>query len=172
MIAVPAREELSEYYQTYLKYLSPGDDLVKLLKEQSMSTPEFLSGIPAAKEIFAYADGKWMLKQVIGHLCDTERILSYRALRISRSDQTPLQGFDENTYMTGANYQHRSLKNISEELAAIRKSTIALFENLSPGMYGLKGTANNARVSVKALLFFIVAHERHHLGIVKERYLS
>lgn len=171
MIAVPPAEELSEYYRTYLKHFSPGEDLLHLLKDQCERTQQFLSRIPPEKESYAYANGKWMLKEVVGHVCDAERIFSYRALRISRGDKTPMNGFEENDYAAASNYRSRSLKNIAEELYVVRKSSIALFDNLDAEMYDLKGTANNTTVSVHGLLFFIVAHERHHLGVISERYL-
>ena len=171
MVRIPKAEELTPYYQSYLKYIPADADLISLLKEQAQSTQKFLSAIPAAKESFAYADGKWMLKEVVGHLCDTERILSCRALCFSRNDKTPLPGFDENTYTPNSNYHSRSLKNIAEEFAAVRQSSIALFSNMSDEMFERKGIADNNEHSVVGMLFFIVVHERHHLGVIKEKYL-
>src|SRR5258705_508154 len=113
-----------------------------------------------------------MVTDVCGHLCDTERILSYRALRISRNDKTPMSGFEENEYTPNSNYKDRTLKNITEELLAVRAATILLFENMSEEMFNRKGIANDNEVSVRAILFFIVAHARHHMGVIKERYLK
>src|SRR3954464_12863087 len=129
MVRVPRADELTPYYQTYLKYIPADADLISLVNEQTDATQKFLSSIPADKESYAYADGKWMLKEVVGHLCDTERILSYRALRFSRADRTPLPGFDENTYTPNSNYKSRTIKNIAEELASVRRATISLFSN-------------------------------------------
>src|ERR1051325_11605172 len=97
IVTKPAIDSLSSYYQSYLKFVSE-DDLLAALFKQKVSTQEYLKTIPPDRASFAYAPGKWMLKEVIGHLCDTERILTYRALRFSRNDQTPLSGFDETTY--------------------------------------------------------------------------
>ncbi|HLG35079.1 MAG TPA: DinB family protein [Bacteroidia bacterium] len=167
----PSPAELSDYYKTYLKYV-PEDDLLSALKEQQSTMQSFFNDVSPVKESFRYADGKWMLKEVAGHLCDTERILSYRALRIARNDKLPLHGFDENEYTLNANYGTRSLKNILEEIIAIRQVTILLFQNMNEEMLDRNGTANNSEVSVRGLLFFIVAHARHHMGVIQERYLK
>ena len=171
IILKPSLSELSEYYQTYLKYV-PEDDLFSVLKEQQLSIQNFFSAVSPDNESIQYAEGKWMLKEVAGHLCDTERILSYRALRIARNDALPLQGFDENNYTLNANYSTRSLKNILEEFLSVRHATILLFQNMSEEMHDRKGIASNNEVSVRGLLFFIVAHARHHMGVIQERYLK
>jgi hypothetical protein len=167
----PLASELSPYYQTYLKYVEE-DDLLAALIKQTEITGKFLSTIPENQASSAYAEGKWLLKEVVGHLCDTERILAYRALRFSRNDKTPLPGFDENEYTLNANYKVRSLSNISDEFKAVRESSLVLFKNMSEEMYDRRGTSNNAAVGVRDLLFFIVAHERHHLHVMRERYLA
>ena len=170
IIHKPNTAELSDYYKTYQKYV-PEDDLLACLVGQKSEMEIFFNEIPATKESFQYAEGKWMLKEVAGHLCDTERILAYRALRLSRNDKLPLQGFDENEYTLQANYTTRSLKNISEELLAVRQSTVLLFHNMDEQMLDRNGTANNNQATVRGLLFFIVAHTRHHMGVIQERYL-
>jgi hypothetical protein len=170
-ISKPSASDLSEYYQSYLSYV-PEDDILKALKEQKTVIENLVASIPAAKETFHYAEGKWMLKEIVGHLCDTERILTYRALRIARNDKTPMSGFDENSYVPNSNYKNRTLKNISEELLAIRTATILLFENMSEEMFDRRGVANETEVTVRGILFFIVAHARHHMTVIKERYLK
>ena len=170
IIHKPVPTQLSDYYKTYLKYI-PEDDLLKCLVKQKSVIELFFNDVPPARESFQYADGKWMLKEVAGHVCDTERILGYRALRIARNDKLPLEGFDENEYMLQANYGTRSLKNITEELLAVRQSTILLFQNMDEQMPDRKGTANNNEATVSGLLFFIVAHARHHMKVIQERYL-
>jgi hypothetical protein len=167
----PSPDQLSSYYQTYLNYV-PEDNILGALTEQKAITQIFLITIPESKASQAYAEGKWQLKEVIGHLCDTERILSYRALCIARNDQTPLSGFNENNYVKNSNYHSRELSNIADEYHAIRDSTIQLFANMNEEMYELRGIANKTDVRVRDLLFFIVAHERHHLAVIKERYLK
>src|SRR2546423_104704 len=103
MIRTPRADELTLYYQSYLKYIPADADLLSVIKEQAGITQQFLSSVPKEKESHAYAEGKWTVKEVVGHLCDTERILSCRALRFSRNDKTPLPGFDENTYTPNSN---------------------------------------------------------------------
>ena len=171
IISKPSPESLSGYYKTYLKYV-PEDDLLIALIGQKSEMEIFFKSISPEKENFQYAAGKWVLKEVAGHLCDTERILTYRALRFSRNDTHPLEGFDENEYALQSNYKSRSLNNILEELLAIRQSTIMLFQNMSEEMLDRKGTANSTEVTVRGLLFFIIAHARHHMGVIKERYLK
>jgi hypothetical protein len=170
-ISKPSPSDLSGYYQTYLHYV-PEDDLLQALKEQKTVIENFVSGISPDKETFRYADGKWMLKEVIGHLCDTERILSYRALRIARNDQTPLPGFDENHYIPNSNYKDRTLKNISGEFLAVREASILLFQNMNEKMLDRKGIASDSDVTVRGILFFLVAHARHHMNVIRERYLK
>ena len=126
IIQKPVAEELSAYYQSYLKYVTE-DDMLEALKIQKDKSRAFLNSIPESKSTFAYAPGKWKLKEVVGHLCDTERILSYRALRISRNDRTPLSGFEEKEYVPNSNYASRTLANIGEEYKAVGDSTIAPF---------------------------------------------
>src|SRR5829696_5322769 len=105
----PSPSELSEYYQSYLSYV-PEDDILKALREQKTVIENLIASIPPGKESFRYAEGKWMVKEVVAHLCDTERILPYRALRIARNDKTPLLGYDENSYTPNSNYKDRTLK--------------------------------------------------------------
>ncbi|GDX53133.1 hypothetical protein LBMAG27_21800 [Bacteroidota bacterium] len=169
-INLPDVDTLSDYYKSYLKYISE-DDLMEALIQQKEITTEFLKSIPIEKGSFRYAEGKWMLKEVIGHLSDTERILSYRALRFSRNDSTALSGFDENTYVPNSNHAQLSLKEISEEKTALTALTILLFKNMNKDMPDRIGAANNLQVSVRAILFFIIAHERHHLKVIMEKYL-
>jgi hypothetical protein len=170
-VSKPSLSDLSEYYQSYLHYV-PEDDLLQALKEQKKVFEDFFGNIPSAKESFRYAEGKWMLKEVVGHLCDTERIFCYRALRISRNDKTPLPGFEENEYTPSSNYKDRALKNILEELLAVRAATILLFENMSEEMFDRKGIANDSNVTVRGILFITVAHARHHMKVISERYLA
>jgi hypothetical protein len=170
-IAPPAFTDLNDYYQSYWKFLSEGD-LLEALRKQTDVSFQMLSNLPAGAEDFRYSAGKWKIKEVAGHLCDTERILSYRALRISRNDQTPLAGFDENNYMVNSNFGSRTLDDIIQEKQAVRNATITLFNSLTPEMADRKGVANGVTVSPRIILYFILVHERHHLNVIKERYLK
>ena len=171
MIPSPKASELSPYYQSYLKEYQ-GSDMLKDLIEQSDATQKFLRSVPSEKQGFRYEEGKWSIKEVVGHLSDTERILSYRALRFARNDMTPLSGFEENAYTLNSNYHERTLKSISDEILSVRNSSITLFSNMNEKMLEQTGIANNNPVSVKAILFFIIAHQVHHLNVIRIRYLK
>lgn len=167
----PEALELNKYYQSYLKYVEE-DDLLTAFETQMIRTQTFLSEISEESSKFRYQPDKWQICEVIGHLCDTERILCYRALRFARKDKTPLAGFEENDYILNANFQSRSWKSIKEEKSAISQATLLFFSNLDPDTFSLTGIANNSTYSVRSLLFFIIAHERHHLQVIKDRYLK
>ena len=170
-IAPPSFEELTSYYKEYWKYLS-GNDLIEALEKQSDSVLALIDQIPTDKEDFRYADGKWMVKELLGHLIDVDRILSYRALRFARNDQAELASFDENKYMLESNFKNRTLKNIALEWNMVRKATISLFTNLDPSTLDRSGIAGSNRVSPRIILYFILVHEHHHIEILKNRYLS
>jgi uncharacterized damage-inducible protein DinB len=170
-VSMPVATELNEYYQSYLKYLQT-DDMLETLKAQQRTTTDFWASIPASKETHRYAEGKWSVRELCGHLCDTERILSYRSLRFARKDPTELPGYDENLYTANSNYNVLSLADIAGQKQAIRESSCRLFDTFAAEMYDYSGIANQTRVSVRAILFFIITHEMHHIGVVKERYLK
>jgi hypothetical protein len=168
------RPDASEYAPFYAGYIAgvPDGDLLDTLRTQGRETAALLAGIPAAKHDFAYAPGKWTLKEVIGHIGDAERIFSYRMLRIARGDATPLPGFDENAYVPASGAKDRTLADLAAELGIIRAATLALLEHLPPGAGVRRGTSNNKEISVRALAWITAGHERHHLKIVRERYLA
>ena len=167
--APPTFENLNDYYKSYWKYLKD-DDILEALKSQGDKTMDWLSSIEADKENYAYLEGKWMVKEVIGHLCDTERILAYRALRFSRNDKTPLTLFDENSFIKESNFRNRSLKNICDEWKTIRAATISLFNSMTDEIADRIGIVNGVRVSPRIVLYFILVHERHHLQVIKDKY--
>ena len=170
-LSPPVFDELNDYYKSYWKYLKE-DDLLSALSEQGRNTLKFISTISDSVSNFIYAEEKWMLKEVIGHLCDTERILSYRALRFARNDKTFLPGFEENDFIRESNFRSRSLKEIGEEWKTVRSATISLFSSMTDEIADRKGNANGVTISARIILYFILVHERHHLQIIKERYLS
>ncbi len=170
-VAPPSFEDLSTYYREYWKYLS-GNDLIEALENQSESVLTLINQIPANKEDFRYAEGKWMVKELIGHLIDVDRILSYRALRFARNDQTALASFDEDQYMLESNFKSRSLKDIALEWNTVRKATLSLFVNLDAATLDRTGIAGSSQVSPRIILYFILVHEHHHIEILKNRYLS
>jgi uncharacterized damage-inducible protein DinB len=170
-IARPQDDEYIPYYGKYIA-LVPDGDLVETLRAQIRETSSLLRAIPEDRASYRYAPGKWSIKEVVGHLADVERIMTYRALRIARADATPLPGFDENAYVPAANFEARSLASLAHELAEVRRATVAFFETLEPTAAARRGSANNNEISARALAFIVAGHERHHVTILRERYLT
>ena len=131
---------------------------------------ERFKSIPEAKGDYRYAPGKWSIKEVVGHLSDSERVFAYRALRIGRGDVTPLPGFEEEAYVPQMRAEERALADYVEEFSAVRRATTALFRNLPSGAWSRRGVANERPVSVQALAYAIVGHVRHHLEVLDSRY--
>ncbi len=169
IIKPPSPQQLSEYYRGYLKYL-PEEDMLLTLKTATDEMESMLEQIPVNKETFSYAPGKWMLKEVIGHLCDTERILTYRALCFARNDKTELPGFDENEYVANGNFKTRAMHSIGIEYLIVREASLALFNSLDAADFDKTGTANQTKYSVRHMLYFCIVHQRHHFNIIRERY--
>ncbi|RYE08677.1 MAG: DinB family protein [Sphingobacteriaceae bacterium] len=166
----PEPDEYAPFYKGYVDLI--GDlNVLETLQSGQSKTYDFFLSMPAEKADFAYAEGKWTIKEVLGHIIDTERIMSYRLLRFSRADHHPLAGFNENFFSSRSNYKTRTLESLADEFSLLRKSNFYLYQNLSETQLKRKGTASNALVSVKALLYIIAGHELHHLNIIRERYL-
>jgi hypothetical protein len=168
-IARPQADEHSPYYSKYIS-LVPQGDLVSMLREQLMGTVALLGNVGDRAD-FAYAPGKWTVKEVIGHLSDTERIMSYRALRIARADTTNLAGFDENAFVANANFGRRAIADLVEEFQVVRAATIHLAKGLDAEELARRGSANGHEITARALFYIIAGHERHHVGLLREKYL-
>jgi uncharacterized damage-inducible protein DinB len=171
---VLARPEAGEYAPYYAGYISqvPEGDVVELLRAQIRETMELLGGILEERGGHRYAPGKWSIREVVGHMADVERIMAYRALRIARGDRTPLPGFDENAYVPAANFDARTLDSLAREYVTVRRATVAFLETLDAEAAARRGTVNNLEVTVRALAYIIAGHERHHVNILRERYLK
>ena len=167
--ARPGADEHAPYYQPYLDALSQGD-VIEILEHQLSGTSLLLDGVSADKADHRYAPGKWSVKEVIGHLADSERVFAYRALRFARADATDLPGFDENAWMPAAFFNARPLADIAGEFAAVRRASLALFRSFDDNAAVRRGTANGRAISVRALVAITAGHERHHLKVLKERY--
>jgi len=170
-IARPEPDEFFEYYDRYIAQV-PDGNLISLLREQAVETVTMLQDLTPQQANYAYAPGKWTVKEVIGHISDAERIFAYRALRISRRDETPLASFDENAYVKNANFGSRSLPDLLEEFQVVRASSIHLAKSMDAETLALRGSASGHPISVRALFYIIAGHERHHAGLLRERYLS
>jgi uncharacterized damage-inducible protein DinB len=168
LIARPAPDEFAPYYGRYIDLVP--DDVLRALRDNGEETRRLLSSLTDAKADHRYAPGKWSVKEVVGHITDGERVFSYRAMRFARNDETPLPGFDENRYVEESGFESRSLSSLIDEFRATRAASIAFFENLDEAAWNRFGTANDVRMSVRALAFIIAGHELHHRKILIERY--
>ncbi len=166
----PHEGEYAPYYGKYIE-LVPAGDLIATLIQQINDTLALLRGLSEAQAETRYEPGKWSIKEMLGHLIDTERVMSYRALRIARADETPLPGFEQDDYVRAASFDSRTLANLLEEYLAVRAATVALFRNLEAAAIARRGTANNVPVTVRALAYIIAGHERHHVNVLREKYL-
>ena len=163
--------EYSNFYQSYIQALED----VELIEELEICLHEFIKfvqNIPMDKFDYQYEVGKWTIKEIIQHLIDSERVFSYRALRISRNDKTPLPGFDENDYVENSNGKERSLQSLLTEMAVVRQSTLSLFKSFTQEQLTKIGVASNNEVSVRAIGFIIIGHQKHHQKIFSQRYLN
>ncbi len=165
----PQEGDYAPYYGSYIA-LVKGNDVIDALEKSNVSTQAFLKTIPEAKGNFAYAEGKWSVKQVLLHLADSERVFTYRALSIGRGDTISLPGFDENIWADNSAPEKRTIADVAEEFSLARKNTIHLFKTFDKETLSRKGVANNNPVSVLALGFMIAGHEIHHMNVLKERY--
>lgn len=166
----PTAEEFNPFYAAYVATVP--DDVLAELAMQGNNFPEFIRSIEPQKADFAYAPGKWTIKQLLGHLIDTERIMACRALRFARNDEQGLPGFDENEYVANSHYQDRSLESLAAEFDSLRKANLFLFSSFDETELSRQGKANNNPVSVRALLFIMAGHVNHHQKILNERYLN
>jgi hypothetical protein len=167
----PEKTEYAEYYETYVSLVEE-TDIVSALENQLAEIENLFAGIAEEKGAYAYAEGKWSIKELAGHVIDGERIFSYRALRISRADRTPIEGFEQDGYIENANFNAATLSDLLEEFALVRRANIMLFKNLTDEAWARTGTASGWQFTVRALAFIMVGHVRHHINILKKRYLT
>lgn len=162
--------EYSNFNATYVKAAAN----VELIEELEICLHEFIrfvQNIPMDKFDYRYAEGKWTIKDIIQHVIDTERIFAYRALRISRNDTTPLPGFEENDYVENTKANKRGIQDLLAEFSAVRYATLFLFKSFSEEQLKRMGTASGTAISVRAIGFIIIGHQKHHQNIFQERYL-
>jgi DinB superfamily len=167
----PQPGEYAPYYDRYIS-LVPANDVLAALEDQRRQMLLLLCGRTEADGDLHYAPDKWSLKEVLGHMNDTERIMSYRALRISRGDATPIEGYEQDDYVRNGPFAHRPLADLIEDYIAVRRATISLFRNLDEAAWSRRGVANKNEVTVRALAYIIAGHELHHRGIIEEKYLK
>ena len=166
------RPEATEYVEFYTGYISkvPGSDLLSVLESQRAQMLKLFSGRSERDGGFCYAPGKWTVKEVLGHITDTERIFTYRALRIGRGDQTPLPGFEQDDFVKNGGFANRTLADLAEEFGAVRSASIGLFRSFNEETWSRRGVASQKEVTVRALGFMTAGHQIHHRMILEERY--
>jgi uncharacterized damage-inducible protein DinB len=162
--------EYAPHFETYIK-LVKGNNLIEELEITLHDFIRFVQNIPMDKFEYRYAEGKWTIKEIIQHIIDAERIFSYRALRISRNDKTPLPGFDENHYVDNTEANNRSIQELLSEMSAVRHATLFLFKSLSAEQLIRMGVASNKEISTRALGYLTIGHMIHHQNVYVERYL-
>ena len=168
------RPETSEYAEFYAGYVSLVEetDIVSALQTQLTEIEILFAEMPLEKAGYRYAPDKWSIKQLLGHMIDGERVFAYRALRFARNDQTPLPGFDQDTFMENSNFDERTIADLLEEFLYLRQANVIFFKTLDEKAWSNIGTASNAPVSVRAIAYVMVGHVRHHVNILRQHYLT
>lgn len=166
----PGTDEYSQYFSGYVARV-PDGDVVDTLSRQIVETAQLLRALPDSRGDYRYASGKWSIREVIGHMADTERVFAYRALCFSRADSSPLPGFDQDDYVREAPFARISLVDLVDEFEHLRWATLHLFRNLDADALLRRGSANGNEISVRALAWLCAGHEKHHVDILRTRYL-
>ena len=169
--AKPAPTEHPPEFSKYVSLVAEGD-IIQTLEQQTENSLSLLRTIPSEKANFRYAPDKWSVKELLGHMIDSERIFSYRALCFARNDQTPLPGYEQNDYVREGNFDSRNFADMVEEFETVRRATIQLLRPLNEAEWLRQGKANENDISVRALAYIIAGHELHHMGVLRSRYLQ
>lgn len=167
----PLESEYAPYYESYIAYVSE-TDILPVLRSQMDELDVLLEHVEPNRETYRYAEGKWSIREIVGHLIDGERVFGYRAFCIARGEQQNLPGFDQDDYMLTAPYNGIELEDLLSELRLIRLGNIAMLRTLDEEAWSRIGTANDNQVTVRALVFIMAGHVRHHMNVLRERYLN
>ncbi|MEP0860534.1 MAG: DinB family protein [Ignavibacterium sp.] len=167
----PAKTDYAEYYQRYIDLIE-GEDILNILSSLNKETSDVLNSFSQNKGDFAYAPGKWSVKEVVGHMMDTDRIFAYRALAIARGEKQPLPSFDQDEYVKNGMFKSRELSDLTYEYRLLRESNILLFKGFDQSVYSNRGVAAGNEVTVLALMWMIAGHQKHHINILREKYLQ
>lgn len=167
----PDPSEYTPYYSAYVAQVDT-DDIVSALRGQLDELLGFVGHLDPVTADHRYAAGKWSVKEVIGHVVDSERIFGYRALAIARGERRTLPGFEQDDYVAEGEFTRRSLQSLADEFDHVRRSNLALFESLSADQWMRIGEANEAPISVRAIAWILVGHAKHHVAVIRERYLG
>ena len=167
----PEKNEYNEYYERYVSLVDE-TEIASAFENQLSEMNELFKSISEEKSATSYAVGKWTIKEIVGHLIDGERIFGYRTLRISRGDETPMEGFEQDGYVENAPFNDYNFSDLVKEFELVRQSNILFFKHLKETDWTRTGTASDSPVSVRALAYIMVGHVRHHANILRERYLQ
>ena len=171
LTTAPETGEYAPYYGRYISLVSTSN-LLDTLKQQARQTHELFARCSEGDANFSYAPGKWTVKEALGHMIDTERIMAYRALRIARNDKTPMAGFEQDDYVKYSSFGERTLGDLLEEFSAVRTATLSLLRGFSGQAWTRSGTASGNPVTVRALAYIIAGHELHHQNVFREKYAA
>ena len=171
MLIRPSKEEYVAHFGRYVD-LVPEGYIREVLEQSLKTTTELYATFSEERGNFRYAPDKWSLKQVLGHVTDNERIMSYRALRIARGDRTPLAGYDENVLVSNASFDEMPLTAIVDDYAAVRRATFTLLNGISDEAWTRMGIVSGNEASARAWIYILAGHELHHLNVIRERYMK
>ncbi|HZG56641.1 DinB family protein [Paenibacillus sp.] len=169
-IAKPVDGDYNPYFKTYIDLVEDGD-IVAALETQAGEMRRLLSSISPEKAAYRYAADKWSVAEVVGHIADTERVMSYRLLRVARGDRTPLPGFDQDVFVRNADFGACTPERLAEDYEAVRGATLSLLKGLQEAALARRGVVSDRETTAAALAYVIAGHERHHLNILKDKYL-
>jgi hypothetical protein len=166
----PSPSDFVPYFRQYIDKV-PAGDVLAILESQIEETVAALGALSEEKALHRYAPGKWSVKEIVGHLADSERIFAYRALRFARGDATALPGFEQDDYVAPSGADQRSLADLLGEFAAVRRASLCLFRGFDGAAWARRGVASGNEFAVRAFPFIVAGHERHHLAVIRQRYL-
>ena len=169
LISKPEETEHAPHFSRYIDMVPDGDILATLAGQIGVTLTE-LRKIAEPHSLLRYDPAKWSIREVVGHMIDTERIFACRALRFARNDRTPLPGFEQDDYIAAANFDLRPWDDLLDEFYAVRRSNLGMFRGLTEEAWMRRGIANGNEMSVRAAAYVIAGHERHHLGVIRDRY--
>lgn len=167
----PLKNDYAEYYHKYVSELQD-DKILEILEKQLNENLELFRSISEEKANYRYAEGKWSIKELLGHMIDTERIFAYRALCLARGEKQSLPGMEQDDYVKEAEFDKQQFTNMVKEYELVRKSNLQMFKTFSEKELNRRGVASNNVVTVLAILFIIAGHERHHIKVLKDKYLG
>ena len=171
MIQRPQPNECAEYYNGYIRE-APEGDIIEILKRQLEETKNLLATVSEKQADYRYAPGKWSIKEVLAHLLDAERVFGFRAFWFARNNSSSLPSMEQDDFIKFGKFDRRSLKDLLAEFEFVRQSHIILFRSCDEEVLNRRGVASGCEFTVRTFPFIIAGHERHHLEVLREKYLQ